>query len=101
MKKPVLTFVFFVLASLYGCTPSSEDIAGKADPRTSGREEIDTLAVVSAETPDLLDASTERCIRSYGPAIKRYSERYGFDWRLVLAIMKQESRFSKVAESHV
>ena len=47
-----------------------------------------------------LDPSTERCIRSYGPAIKRYAGRYGFDWRLVLAIMKQESRFSRNAESH-
>ena len=45
------------------------------------------------------DASTEQCIRSYGPAIKRYAVRYGFDWRLVLAIMKQESRFSRNAES--
>jgi membrane-bound lytic murein transglycosylase MltF len=46
------------------------------------------------------DPSTERCIRSYGPAIKRYAVRYGFDWRLVLAIMKQESRYSRNAESH-
>lgn len=47
-----------------------------------------------------LDPSTERCIESYGPAIKRYSGRYGFDWRLVLAIMKQESRYSRTAESY-
>ena len=101
MKKPVLTLILIVLAALYGCTPSSEDIAGKADPRTYAREEIDTLSVASSENPDLLDAPTERCLRNYGPAIKRYSERYGFDWRLVLAIMKQESRFSRVAESHM
>jgi membrane-bound lytic murein transglycosylase F len=101
MKKPVLTFLFFVLATMYGCTPSSEDIAGKGDPRTYGREEIDTLAVASGESPELLDVATERFIRTYGPTIKRYSERYGFDWRLVLAIMKQESRFSRVAESHM
>jgi membrane-bound lytic murein transglycosylase MltF len=46
-----------------------------------------------------LDHSTERCIRNYGPAIKRYARRYGVDWRLVLAIMKQESRYSRTAES--
>jgi soluble lytic murein transglycosylase-like protein len=46
------------------------------------------------------DPSTEQCIRSYGPAIKRYAGEYGFDWRLVLAIMKQESRYSRNAESH-
>jgi len=101
MKKPVLTLLLIVFAGIYGCTPSSEDIAGKADSRTSGSDSSDTLTVASGEASDLLDAATERCIRTYGPAIKRYSERYGFDWRLVLAIMKQESRFSKVAESQM
>jgi len=36
----------------------------------------------------------------YGATIKRYAGRYGLDWRLVLAIMKQESGFSRSAESH-
>lgn len=100
MKKPVLTLLFFVLALMCGCTPSSEDIGRKADAETRSKEEIDSVVGTAHDSPELLDAATERCIRNYGPTIKRYSGRYGFDWRLVLAIMKQESRFSRIAESH-
>ncbi|HEX7571726.1 MAG TPA: transglycosylase SLT domain-containing protein [Bacteroidota bacterium] len=99
MKKPLLTSAFFVVTLMCGCTPSSEDIARRADANTTGREEISSLVGSTQDSPELLDASTERCIRNYGPTIKRYSGRYGFDWRLVLAIMKQESRFSRGAES--
>jgi membrane-bound lytic murein transglycosylase F len=38
-------------------------------------------------------------IRSYVGVVKRYSNQYGFDWRLVLAVMKAESRFAHDAES--
>jgi membrane-bound lytic murein transglycosylase F len=100
MKKPVLTSLFFVFALMCGCTPSSEDIARRADAYASNKEEVGSVVGSGQDSPDMLDASTERCIRNYGPTIKRYAERYGFDWRLVLAIMKQESRFSRVAESH-
>ena len=99
MKKLTLTFLSLVLAFLCGCTPSSEDIARRADANTLSKEEIGSVVGRSRETPEFLDAGTERCIRSYGPTIKRYAGRYGFDWRFVLAIMKQESRFSRVAES--
>jgi membrane-bound lytic murein transglycosylase F len=99
MKKPALTSIFFVLPLMYGCTPSSEDIARKADAYATSKEEIGSVAGGTQDTPELLDAATGRCIRNYGPTIKRYAGRYGFDWRLVLAIMKQESRFSRAAES--
>jgi membrane-bound lytic murein transglycosylase F len=99
MKKPALTFLFFALGLVYGCTPSSEDIARRADSATATKEDVGSVLGNAQDSPDLLDASTERCIRNYGPAIKRYAGRYGFDWRLILAIMKQESRFSKLAES--
>ena len=100
MKNTVLTLVLFVLTLMCGCTPSSEDIARRADAQSVGKEEIGPAAESSPDTLELLDAATERCIRNYGPTIKRYAGRYGFDWRLVLAIMKQESRFSRAAESH-
>jgi hypothetical protein len=87
MKKPLLTLPFFVLLLMCGCTPASEDIARKADANTSANQDIIPLAETTQCTPDLLDAATERCIRNYGPAIKRYAGRYGFVWRLVLAVM--------------
>ena len=99
MKKPTLTFLFFVLGLIYGCTPSSEDIARRADSTNATKEDVGSALGTTQDNPELLDAATERCIRNYGPTIKRYAGRYGFDWRLILAIMKQESRFSKMAES--
>ncbi len=39
--------------------------------------------------------------RYYTDLVKKYSDRYHMDWPLVLAVMKQESRFDKEAISHV
>ncbi|HXV75528.1 MAG TPA: transporter substrate-binding domain-containing protein [Candidatus Polarisedimenticolaceae bacterium] len=35
----------------------------------------------------------------YDALIRRYAERYGFDWRLIVALMYQESRFDPLAVS--
>lgn len=43
----------------------------------------------------------ENIIDSYDHTIKRYANRYGFDWRLILAMMNQESRFQVEAISPV
>ena len=42
---------------------------------------------------------TERSLSRYGPIIRRYADRYQMDWRLVLAIIRQESRFQPDALS--
>jgi len=49
---------------------------------------------------DSIDRDTGAFMELYGPIIKQYAERYGLDWRLVLATMKQESGFSTTAVSH-
>jgi membrane-bound lytic murein transglycosylase F len=38
--------------------------------------------------------------RNYTDLVKKYSERYHLDWPLVLAVMKQESRFDREAVSY-
>ena len=40
-------------------------------------------------------------ISPYDKLVRKYSDRYGFDWRLVTAQMYQESRFNPQAKSHV
>jgi membrane-bound lytic murein transglycosylase MltF len=39
-------------------------------------------------------------LHSYEETIKEYANRYNFDWRLILAVMNQESRFRIQAVSH-
>ncbi|MEW6510327.1 MAG: transglycosylase SLT domain-containing protein [Bacteroidota bacterium] len=94
---PALLF----LAFLAGCTPTSENIAKKADLQDVGDSISEDALADPADQVPLLDPASNRIIRRYGATIKRYSELYGFDWRLVLAVMKQESRFSHRAESRM
>jgi membrane-bound lytic murein transglycosylase F len=60
--------------------------ASKADPKK--------------DAPTRVDAGTAWSIDRYGRSVQRYANRYDLDWRLVLAVMKRESRFSPEAVSH-
>ncbi len=40
-------------------------------------------------------------ISPYDRIVRKYASRYGFDWRLVTALMYQESRFDPAARSHI
>ncbi len=40
-------------------------------------------------------------ISPYDELVRKYADRYGFDWRLVTAQMYQESKFNPKAKSHV
>ena len=40
-------------------------------------------------------------LREYLPVIKKYSKRYGLDWRLIVALILKESHFEENARSHV
>jgi membrane-bound lytic murein transglycosylase F len=40
-----------------------------------------------------------RYVLEYKPHIKKYAKRYGFDWRLIVAQIMQESRFNEKARS--
>ncbi len=102
MRKFLTFLPILALFVLEGCTPFSEGVARKAENPSI----VDSAGFASADQgveayPDApLDPPTRMIIRTYGSTIRRYAERYGFDWRLILAIMKQESRFAPNAESH-
>jgi membrane-bound lytic murein transglycosylase F len=97
MRKTFIVSFFLVVVGISGCTPTGEGIARRSD-RVSVNVS-DTVLTGQEDALPSIDPQTEAIIRKFGPAIKMYSARYGFDWRLVLAIMKQESRFSHQAES--
>ncbi len=113
MKKHSYILLAFIVPILNGCTPFSESVVKRADvadgnegvtqvasPRYRWSMEAPSLHGIqlSANTPKL-DWATRGIIRSYGSTIKKYSERYGFDWRLTLAVMKAESSFLDSAVS--
>ena len=44
---------------------------------------------------------TGKMLKKYKPIIKKYAKRYGFDWRLIVAQIIQESGFREKARSRV
>lgn len=92
-----------ILLFLFGCASETNKIDVKGDSistlkdTTSQRnKEIQFQDETEiAEENDMLTI-----LEDYGTYIRKYSKRYGFDWRLILAVIKKESRFSLQAESH-
>ncbi len=99
MKHFPLTLALLALLAS-GCTPISEGIVRKVDSSAASPARMEGDEYVSEQQPaPVLDAATNLFIERYGATIKACSRKYGFDWRLVLAIMRQESGFSSDAES--
>ncbi len=99
MIRHLLTI--FVLLIFSGCSPFSENVAKRTSDIDSREGDV-TLVQSQTKAAQLsrLDYGTRQIIRSYGPTIRTYSEKYGFDWRLTLAVIKVESNFLDTAESH-
>ena len=85
---------FLVIFST-GCFRTESNLAVKSDNPTwlAGN-------VSSAGTSAELDGRTEWSVQRYGPLVQAYSRKYNLDWRLVLAVMRHESRFMADAVSH-
>ena len=87
--------LLFVAFSQIGCFRPESSLAGRADDHDAflSRSKSDPPAVN-------LDHRTEWSLQRYGETVKKYSRKYDLDWRLVMAVMRQESRFSADAVSH-
>ncbi len=102
MQKTAYLVYLIIITSLIGCTPFSQNVVRRADLTPEPLESQSYLSFTPQElrNPDLgLDGATRGIVQSYGATIRQYSQRYGFDWRLVLAIMKAESGFTPDATS--
>lgn len=100
--SPTFLVLLGILIGIAGCTPVGNEVARKVVPDQQNEARIDNpdqVAETAGSVEPVLDASTRRAIQVYGPMIKVNAERYGIDWRLVLAMIKQESRFSPDAAS--
>jgi hypothetical protein len=87
MKKTLFNAFLFIPFMIFGCFDGT--FSGKSD-KIFIQEEINTK----------LDHKSLAILNKYGNTIRTYSERYGVDWRLVVAVIKVESRFDHSAESY-
>ena len=81
--------------SLQGC---SQPFAGTSFvQRPSGVQDQDTSAhSIVSNSPELRFAHE---VDRYGPLVRKYAEKFGMDWVLVMAVIHQESKFDQEAVS--
>ncbi|HCV41929.1 MAG TPA: hypothetical protein DGH68_00475 [Bacteroidetes bacterium] len=94
-----MVLVFCIVVLLGGCSPVSESLVKKAQLNQNSQSSVVTTPSVLSSLPEAASGSDRLMIQSYGGVVRKYSHQYGLDWRLVLAVMKAESRFSQNAES--
>jgi membrane-bound lytic murein transglycosylase F len=88
---------FFIVIILQGC---SQQITGVSfSQKTDNPDEIITEGGFSSQ-PSPFGLMKSQGLHRYLPLVKKYSEEYGIDWVLILAVMKQESRFDHEAVSY-
>jgi len=87
MKKVLFNAFWFIPVILFGCFNGT--FSGTSDK-----------IFLQDATKTKLDIRSLAILNKYGNTIKKYSDRYGVDWRLVVAVMKVESQFNHTAESH-
>jgi membrane-bound lytic murein transglycosylase MltF len=101
MNTGLRRLLLFVVAGAAGGTGISTFTQGQRASELRVSDPVEHLRgeALNAQPALAPDSATNRCIRRYGPSIKKYALQYGFDWRLILAIMKQESRYARNAKS--
>jgi membrane-bound lytic murein transglycosylase F len=94
-----LAVIFLILSSfiLFGC--SQQVTSAKYAQKAGSSIEDITESTFPAQPSPFASMSTAG-LNQYIPLVKKFSEDYKVDWRLVLAVMKQESRFDDEAVSY-
>jgi len=94
MKKNYLFIVIFiVIVSDRGHGQDSENI--QVNQSINDISHLDNTMQLELGFPRI-----EHILESYEQTIKQHAHDYGLDWRFVLAVMNQESRFLTQAVSH-
>jgi len=105
--RQLLTYsaaVIIVTSYFLSCQKSTGDVATRVagDSLSSLTREQDEKNKRILEVKKKLEKSRyNKSILKYSPVIKKYAKRYGFDWRLIVAQIMQESKFREHARSPV
>ncbi len=96
-----LTLLFLAISACSEYGESSRYQATDDSLRIMIRQRLDKKMKLNELRYKLLESRMGREILRYKPIIKKYSKRYGFDWRLIAAQIVQESGFRTKARSRV
>ncbi len=102
VKNFILLGIFLVL--LLGCTRRERAINTQAEADSLIKmveRKIEEKREIEEFRQKILPPNFEERIRNYLPIIRKYSKRYGFDWRLIVMQILKESRFKENARSRV
>lgn len=98
-KKVIFAItLFFSSLILTGCFQPNVGIS--FSQKWHDKSQLNRVAPSSVDE-SYLSATTIQSVKLYGPIIQQYAYEYELDWRLVLAVMRQESSFQPAAISHM
>jgi soluble lytic murein transglycosylase-like protein len=99
LKFSSLLAVLLILSSFvfFGC---SQQVTSAQFAQKAGSSIEDITESTIPEQPSPFSSMSTAGLNQYIPLVKKYSEEYKVDWILVLAVMKQESRFNYEAVSY-
>lgn len=105
MKRRLIYFLLSLsIPVLWAChsgQPSQHLEENDPDLRARVQDQIAEKKRLEQIKEELLQSRLTEAISKYRPIIKKYSKRYGFDWRLITAQIVQESGFQIKARSPV
>jgi len=97
----VIIFLLFLISSCQQSVQDKIDLVGadtlRQDTEPGNERKKNWLKLKK----QIESARYSKSVLKYSPVIKKYAKRYGFDWRLIVAQIMQESRFREQARSPV
>jgi soluble lytic murein transglycosylase-like protein len=94
-----MTLVFLFLASCQSRQHEKETDLVQDSLNTDSEQSAEKNKRLLEIKQQLESSQYNKSLTKYSPVIKKYAKRYGFDWRLIVAQIMQESKFHEYARS--